>query len=255
MKIPTNVADMWKSAQSGESLGSLAIESVPSSVPGKKRSKVSIQLRSDTGAVSDSGGSASTSELSKITEYTLDEIQAMKSTNSNMVVFDSNEDQDFALKGHVSTFWSLTPKDNEQYRQAVKSRQLAASTKVHSVKSIDSKAVFEHSNKVQDVGFKPPAYVTGNRLDSDNQAAYASRRGRGEKATEKEIQEIKKKLLEVFGKREHLTFKEINGYCKAYEPDLRELVKKYCDYHIKGSLKTHYELKPEYKGSVSSTSK
>ena len=62
------------------------------------------------------------------------------------------------------------------------------------------------------------------------------------------MQELKKKLLEVFGEREYLTFKEINAYCQAYEPDLRELVKKYCDYHAKGPLKTYYELKAEYKG-------
>lgn len=258
VKIPTNVAETWKSSQCGESLGSLAIESVPSNVPGKKpRSKVSIQLRSDIG---DIGGENSmdvdtTDKPPAITEFTLDEIQSMKSASSNMVVFDSNETQDsFSLKGHVSTFWSLTPKDNEQYRQAVKSRQLNASTKIHSVKAIDSKAVFEHSNKIQEVGFKPPAYVTSNRPDLD-QTGLGMKRPRGEKATEKELKELKKKLLEVFGKREHLTFKEINGYCRAYESDLRDMVKKYCDYHIRGALKNYYELKPEYKGGVSMIAK
>jgi hypothetical protein len=256
VKIPTNVAEVWRSSQCGESLGSLAIESVPSSIPGKKpRSKVSIQLRSDIAPESSMSRSSSVESADApptITEFTLDEIQNMKSTSSNMVVFDSNEGQDaFSLKGHVSTFWSLTPKDNEQYRQAVKNRQVNASTKIHSVKSIDSKTVFEHSNKAQEVGFKPPAYVTERKRDVDSLGAGgAPRRVRGEKATEKELNELKKNLLKVFGgPRDYLTFKEINQYCQAYESDLRELVKKYCDYHAKGSLKTYYELKPEYKGS------
>ena len=255
VKIPTNVAEAWRSSQCGEQLGSLAIESIPSAIPGKKpRSKVSIQLRSDI--VPESVSALNPVEAApNITEFTLDEIQNMKSASSNMVVFDSNEGQDsFALKGHVSTFWSLTPKDNEQYRQAVKSRQLNASTKIHSVKSIDSKVVFEHSSKIQEVGFKPPAYVTDRKRDVDNLAGGAMRRVRGEKATEKEMKDLKKKLLEVFGEREYLTFKEINGYCQTYESDLRDIVKKYCDYHAKGSLKTYYELKTEYKGGKKTSS-
>jgi hypothetical protein len=231
VKIPTNVAEVWRSSKCGESLGSLTTESIPSTVPGKKpRSKVSIQLRSDLGSDGgDDGGLVDAIPI--VTEFTLDEIQNMMGSTSNMIVFDSNETQDeFSVKGHVSTFWSLTPKDNEQYRQAVKSRQLTASTKSHTVKSIDSKSAFEHSNKVQEVGFKPPAHVTDrNKRDLDSLAAGGARRVRGEKATEKEMKDLKKKLLEVFGEREYLTFKEINAYCKAYEVDLRELVKKYCD--------------------------
>lgn len=252
VKIPANVAEKWRTAQPGESLGSLSIDSIPSNVPGKKnRSKVSIQLRNDT--PSNSGASDQSIENPVVTEFTLDEIQNLKGTSSNMMVFDSNEGREkFSVKGHVTTFWSLTPKDNEQYRQALKARQLNASTRNHSVKSIASKTVFEQANKVQEVGFVPPAYVADRRKELSGVSGAPIRRSRGEKPTEKEVNELKHKLLEVFGKREFLTFKEINGYCQAYESDLRDLVKKYCVYHSKGSLKTYYELKAEYKGKMSS---
>ena len=249
VKIPTNVAEMWRSAQPGESLGSLSIESVPPSAPGKKsRNKVSINLRSDIAEDSHDVDNSHV-KIPRVTEFTLDETQQMKGSSSNLVVFDSTDYQDnFSVKGHVTTTWSLTPKDTEQYRQAVKNRQLKATTKTHSVKAVDPKTVFDSANKVQEVGFKPPAYVTDRNRTIDGVGLV--RRNRGEKASEKEMRELKRKLLEVFAEREFLTFKEMNGYCQAYEPDLRELVKKYCVYHTKGSLKTYYELKPEYKGKM-----
>ena len=218
---------------------------------------MSIQLRNDTDHGS-SGNSDSGEAAPHITEFTLDEIQAMKSTSSNMVVFNSEEgsQDEFSLKGHVSTLWSLTPKDTAEYRQAVKNRQLSAATRVRTVKSVDSKTVFEHSQSVQqEIDFVSPAYVSDRKRDGDPGMATGGggggRRQRGEKATEKELKQLTKKLLDVFADQECLTFKQINASCQAHEQDLRDLLKKYCDYHSKGALKSNYELKAEYKGSLS----
>jgi hypothetical protein len=236
VKVPNAVAEKWTSGNAGDSLGTLNITSVIPNPGAKPVHQISVNL-----------SNVSTLNPDKITmtnEYTLDEIP----TSSQMMGFgyDSKEDKYF-VKGKVSKLYALRPK-GMAYRQVIRNRNEASQTKKE-LQKVTASQINQNSTSALEVDFIPPAYVDAKRK-AESESSSSKRPSRASEG----IEDVRRKVIEAFSRKEQLTLKELLSYTQSSQTDVKELLKTYAKFHSKGPLKNFYELKPEYKTSTSSSS-
>mmetsp|Transcript_15328 Transcript_15328/g.23080 ORF Transcript_15328/g.23080 Transcript_15328/m.23080 type:complete len:258 (-) Transcript_15328:156-929(-) len=232
LKIPESVAAKWSSAKADETLGALKMTTIPPQSAGRPSTyRLDVQLLDDN---NESGDKTYTDE------YTLDEVPL----GPQLVAFefDKNEHK-FSVKGKVSKRYNLKPRSTEQYQQVLRNRYVASEKRHQSREVADKDLVVLSNFESRSVDFIPPPYVDAKRREESG----SNKRVKPVVSDEKEIRQ---RMIEAFASTEYLTFKQINTVCRASEADLREVLRKYADYHSKGPLKNYYALKPQYRGAT-----
>jgi hypothetical protein len=231
VKIPQAVYQKWEEMSPGETLGTLNIASIMSQ--GKAVPNLTVQLKEED--------NLSPEEIVIADEYTMEETPS----SSSMLALDYNEEKErFSIKGRISKRYTFKAKQNEKYQQIIRNRTSAAQ-QVKQAKRADNAQTLLSAFEPKNVDFIPPAYVDDRKRNSEMNSGGGKRaKGVVDPA------EIRQGVISAFGKREHLTFKEIKTFCRsAPETDLRDLLKQYCVFQSKGPLKNYYSLKPEYRAS------
>jgi hypothetical protein len=237
VRIPQAVYNKWDEIQPGETLGTLNISTVMEqdrAIP-----RLTVKLKEDENVKPE--------ELVIADEYTMDETVPVSSNSMIALDFDPDKER-FFMKGRISKKYSFKAKQTEKYQQIIRNRTTAAH-QVKQAKRVDNAQTIMSAFEPKNVEFIPPAYVDDRKKNSE--AGGGGKRAKGSV----DPGEIRQGVIAAFGKREHLTFKEIKTFCRsAPESDLRDLLKQYCTFQSKGPLKNYYSLKPEYRSNTASGS-
>jgi hypothetical protein len=233
VRIPQAVFNKWDECQPGETLGTLNISTVVEQ--DKTVPRLTVKLKEDE--------NIKLEDIVVADEYTMDEAAP---ASSNSIALDYDEDKErFSLKGRISKRYSLKAKQTEKYQQIIRNRTSAAH-QVKQAKRVDNAQTMMSAFEPKNVEFIPPAYVDDRKKNSESNGGGKRAKGSVDPG------EIRQGVIAAFGKREHLTFKEIKTFCRsAPESDLRDLLKQYCTFQSKGPLKNYYSLKPEYRSNTS----
>lgn len=228
----------WASSNVEDSLGTLNIKSVIPQGGSKAVHQISVQLSNvDT---------SNPNEIKVTDEYTLDEI----TTTAQMLAFGVEENKEqgdcYFVKGKVSKLYALRPRGSTLYKQVLQNR-VNNKVPVKELKPIEPSKVMQNYSTALEVNFIPPACVDSKRKNAEWD-------GLSKRARASDVSEVRTKVIKAFTQKEHLTLKEIIGFCQSNTNDIKELLGKLTVFHRKGPLKNYYELKPEYKSSSSSNS-
>lgn len=227
VKIPQAVADKWAEAGNNEILGTLTITSTPAQSGKPSSHKLSVKLVEDDSSESTTAG-----------EYTIDELP----TGPQIYAFEHDKTgNSFSIKGRVSKKYNLRPRLNSEYHKNLRMKTLKAS-QTHQISSVDSaEAMIKNQGRSGEVDFIPPIHADARKRDTDS----TGRRTKG--TTGADTGDVRQRMLNAFAQNEHLTLKELNSICRSNEKELRKLLDQYAIYHSKGKLKTHWQLKEEYR--------
>lgn len=244
VKVPQFVAEKWATANSGDVVGTLSLTAKPGNPKQKPEKKLEVILPKEN------------SKVLFPEHFTLEEVSAPGSTGDNFLAFSSQENnKGFKLTGKVTKNLSLRPSNTPQYRQWVRDRGITKIISRRETQLADSNALQESANQSHVVEF-----ISSDRMEMKRKAAAErvtpfgnQRNGSSDAGTDA----LRSRIFEAFQINEKQLFKDIMEYCQQQVPgltkekDLRELLEKYAKYHLKGTYKHFWELKPEYRDHFS----
>mmetsp|Transcript_4022 Transcript_4022/g.4113 ORF Transcript_4022/g.4113 Transcript_4022/m.4113 type:complete len:283 (-) Transcript_4022:25-873(-) len=233
VKVPQQVFDNWSTKSHNEVLGTLSITSSAPSNAGPSDKKIVINLTNDSNA----------SESSEcLTDYVLNEL----SGGVELTPFVQNEETGaFAVKGKVTKQFTLKPKGDNKYRELCRNRTVNALKRPRIAQAVDGNEANDAQSKIGIMDFIPPGYVDMKRKATEQKNLNVIKRVKG--VVIGDTKDLRNKMFQAFENKEHLTLKEISLACQAPEKDVKEIVREYAIFHVKGIYRNYWELKPEYR--------
>ena len=220
-----------------------------SSGPPAKKIKVSLFNEEGDSSSSSSSSSATSNPPTKVVnDFIIEEKNVCKvkecvekgiagkscphMTIRQMYAFDHDKKTGaFSVSGRVTKNCVLEPESLEDYGLMMKA--MARDAEINRSKR-STKTLVAESNLLTgtngEMVFIPPVHANKEKVEKDRSE-----------------NDIKKDLLTALGDNERMTMKELCGFCKCKDSDLKPLLDKFCYYHKKGQYVKFYELKQEFK--------
>lgn len=222
VRLPVDLAREWNSARHDEVLGSLNIRPSAENKTGKQLEVVT------------EGGRG---------VFVMDDLSAAN-TQENLFAFSENDKAGFALNGKITKRLVLRPKDDSRAR-VLSGPALLTKSRLLSASELHSK---QQQNRILPTP-SIDAASAGASISSSSAAASASATAAAAVDKSAVMEEV---LAAFHSAQQALSLHELYLRCKAKhaglaESDLRDILKRYANYHQRGTQKGLWELRPEFK--------
>mmetsp|Transcript_2708 Transcript_2708/g.3205 ORF Transcript_2708/g.3205 Transcript_2708/m.3205 type:complete len:273 (-) Transcript_2708:91-909(-) len=233
VRIPTNLAGVWKDAPEGTSLGELVFKK-GGKINGKAI-KPSLSIECDESLVS-------ASDIPLF--YNL---EAMTKKVPNLYPFSRNsEGGGVELHGTVSRTANLqASRDDPRYRQLRKNRLLQTSVNnSRFVKPVEATELSVRKSLAKSQGFGSAVQACGQRLKDDRENPNAA--AQNERKRKYITIPTRSVVFELFSFQSYWTVKQLKEESGKSEKEIRAVLNDIGDYHRSGEHKNTWELKEEY---------
>ncbi len=248
VKIPQFVAEQWTHSRNNEIIGSLKITMKPSGPNLPPTKQLAVKLINGTDAQCPD-------------DFTFEEVAKSAANTDSFISFSSSNDTKggFSIDGRVTKNLLLKPQGTKEYRHLIRSRginKITSRRETHVADAVDVQRAQNQSHTVEFITSEKNELKRKNlEVRGNSSAAKAARLAGVPSSSEADMNALKTKVFEAFEMSEKLTLKDIAAYCQNVsgykEKDLREILDEYAKYTSKGTFKTLWELKADYRDNYS----